>query len=115
MTDQASLIAHNQKQLKQDVLSWFTESNRKKNGSNDDDDLSVVSSSKRPNALKRHNKFETAKHQATPTRRREQKKPTDICVPDNNVGSPVSSIYSPLTQTRRTLVVSDDYWDTGCL
>ena len=62
MTDQASLIAHNQKQLKQDVLSWFTESNRKKNGSNDDDDLSVVSSSKRPNALKRHNKFETAKH-----------------------------------------------------
>ena len=103
-----SLVDHNQKQLKQEALSRFEETKRKRKRTNNDDDLSVVSASKRPNALKGHNKFETAKHWATPTRQRERKKPTDNYVPENNVGSPVSSVDSPLTGTRRTLV-SDDY------
>ena len=73
---EASLVDQNQKQLKREALSQFEETKRKR--TNDDDDLSVVSASKRPKALKGHNKFETAKHWATPTRRRERKKPTDI-------------------------------------
>ena len=59
---EASLVDHNHKQLKREALSRFAESNRKRKRTNDDDDLSVVSASKRPNALKGHNKFETAKH-----------------------------------------------------
>ena len=109
---EASLVDHNQKQLEWEALPWFAESNRKRKPTNDDDDLSVVSASKRPNALKGHNKFETAKHWDIPTRQRERKKPTYIYVPENNVGSPASSIDSPLTLTRRTLVVSDDYVGT---
>ena len=106
---EASLVDQNQKQLKQEALSQFEDTKRKR--TNNDDDLSVVSASKRPNVLKEHNKFEIAKYWATPTRQRELKKPTDIYVPENNVGSPASSIDSPLTGTRRTLV-TDDYVGT---
>ena len=94
---EVSLVDQHQKLLKREVLSRFTELDRKKKRTNDDDNLSVVLASKRPNALKGHNKFETAKHWATPTRRRERKKPMAIYVPKNNVSSPASSIDSPLT------------------
>ena len=59
---EVSLVDQKKKQLKREALSRFAESNRKRKRTNDDDDLSVVSASKRPNALKGHNKFETAKH-----------------------------------------------------
>ena len=42
---------------------------------------------------------------------RERKRPTDIYVPENNVGSPVLTIDSPLATTNRTLV-ADDYVGT---
>ena len=70
-------------------------------------ELSVVSVSKCPKELKGYNKLETTKHWATPTRQREWKRPTDIYVLENNVGSPVLSIDSPLIGTRRTLVTGN--------
>ena len=106
---EALLVDQNKKQLKQEVLSLFKETKRK--CTDDDNELSVISSNKRPKELKGHNKFETAKHWATPTRQRERKKPTDIYVPENNVGSPVSSMDLPLAGTRRTLV-TDNYIGT---
>ena len=49
----------------------------------------------------------------TPTNNNKASVDAAIYVPKNNVGSPVLSIDSPLTQTKRTLVsVSDDYVGT---
>ena len=106
---ETSLVDKNQKQLKQEALSWYEETKRKR--TDNDDELSVVSSTERPKELKGHNKFETAKYWATPTRQRDWKKPMDMYIPENNVAYPVSSIDSPLAGTKITLV-TDNYVGT---
>ena len=106
---EASLVDQNQKQLKWETISRFEETKRKR--TDNDDELSVVSANKRPKKLKGYNNFETAPHWATPIRQRERKRPTDIYVPENNVGSPASTIDQPLEATRKTLV-ADDYVGT---
>ena len=102
-----SLVHQNQKQLKRELLSRFKETKRKRTNINSDDELSLVLSNKRSKELKGYYKFETAKLWATPTRQRERKKPMDIHILENNVGSPVLSIDSTLAGTRRTLVTND--------
>ena len=92
----------NQKRLKQEGISWFEDSqNRgtKRNWTNNDE-ISVVSASKRPKALKGHNKFDTAKHWRTPTHQRTRGRSKDICIPDDGA-SPTSTIDSPLGGTQR--------------
>ena len=97
---EASLVDQNRKQLKQEGISRLAESNRKRKCTNNDDDLSVVSATDRPKELQGHNAFDTAPHWETPKHRRQRKKPADIYVPENNVGSPTSTIAdSPLAAT----------------
>ena len=102
---EVSLVDQNQKQLKQKAISWFKETKRKR--TDNDDELSVVSATKYLKELKGHNNFETSLHWNTPTHQRERRRPTVVYVPENNVGSPASTIDSPLAETRRTLVPND--------
>ena len=106
---EASLVDQNQQQLKRETISWFEETKRKR--TDNDDELSVVSATKRPKEHEGLNNFERSSHWNTPTHQRERRRPTAVHVPENNVGSPVSTIDSPLVAIRRTLV-ADDYVGT---
>ena len=106
---EASLVEQNQKQLKWEAISQFEETKRK--CTENYDELSVVSDTKRPEELKGYNDFETSSYWNTQTHQREQKRPVDIYIPENNGGSPVSPIDSPLAGTKRTLV-NDNYVGT---
>ena len=94
-----------ERELKQEGISQFEA--RRNRGSernhtdNDDDEISVVSATTRPKELQGHNAFDEAKHWATPKRHRRRKKPAIFVSNMNNVGSPTSSIDSPLAATQR--------------
>ena len=96
----------NQKRLKQEGISWYKDSQSrsgklKRKRNDNDEELSVVSAAKSPKAIQGHNTFDTAPHWATPKKQRQWKKPTDIYVSNmNNVGSPMSTLYSPVAVTR---------------
>ena len=109
--DLASQRDHNRRRLKQEGISHFVDSRKRRpKRRNDNDEISVVSASKRPNALKGHNKFDEAPHWKTPTHERIRRRPNEVYVPGNNIDSPASSIDSPMARTRKTLVSSSNYY-----
>ena len=107
LVDSSSQHDHKQRRLKQEGISRYEDSRKhqrrtKRNGT-DNDEISVVSASKRPKALKGHNKFDNTPHWRTPTRKRIQRRPNGVYVPDYGAhgASPTSTIDSPLGETRR--------------
>ena len=87
---------------KQEGISWYEDSQKRRTKRNrkDNDEISVVSASKRPKALRGHNKFNDAKHWRTLTHKRIRRRPIKVYVPDHGA-SPMSTIDSPLGETRR--------------
>ena len=101
----ANAQATAERELKQEGISQFearrNRGSKRNHTDNDDDEISVVSASNRPKELQGHNEFEEATHWATPKRHRQRKKPAIFVSNMNNVGSPTSSIDSPLGATQR--------------
>ena len=97
--------------LKQEGISRVEASrNRgaKRKNRTDTDEISVISASVRPKELQGHNEFDGAPHWATPTHRRPRNRPSVFISNMNNVGSPTSSIESPLGPTQRQTHTSND-------
>ena len=105
LVDLASQRDHNQRRLKQEGISHFEDSRKRrpKRNRNNNDEISVVSASKRPKALRGHNKFDDTKHWRTPTHERIRRRPNKVYVPDHGAhgASPTLTIDSLLGETRR--------------
>ena len=101
-----------ERELKQEGISRIEASrnrgSKRKNNNTDDDEISIISVSERPKELQGHNAFDTAPYWTTPTQRRRRQKPLIYISNMNNVGSPTSSIESPLAATQRKTHTSND-------
>ena len=100
-----------ERELKQEGISRIEASQNcgsKRKHNDNDDEISVISVSQRPKELQGHNAFDTAPHWTTPTQRRRRQKPLIYISNMNNVGSPTSSIESPLAATQRKTHTSND-------
>ena len=78
------LVDLNQKWLKQEIISWYKDSQKhsgksKRKHNNNDDELSVISAAKRPEAIQGTNAFNTTPHWTTP-REKDNGRSLQICI-----------------------------------